>query len=318
MANGTPKKKAAKLPAQTRKTSGARTSQGRSKDEDIIEGVRVTHPDKILFADQGITKRDLIAHYVKVADHMLPHIANRPISLVRCPDGEGGECFFQKHASKGFPDEFRAVPISESAGKRDYLYIEDLQGLVAAVQMGALELHLWGAHADKVEQPDRMVFDFDPDEAVDFAMVKRAATDMHKRLKALGLESFPMATGGKGIHVVVPLARGHLWDQHREFAEAMARLMAEEEPDRFVATMSKAKRKGKIFVDYLRNSRGATAIAPYSARARKGAPFAVPLSWQSLGKLKNAHPFSIGEIPRGDPWRGYAKLKQRLPSPRRR
>lgn len=303
-----PKQKAARRPEPSRKSS-----LSKSKDEDIIEGVRVTHPDKVLFADQGITKRDLIEHYVKVADRMLPHIAKRPISLVRCPDGEGGECFFQKHASKGFPNEFGAVPISESAGKRDYLYIEDLQGLVAAVQMGALELHLWGAHVGSVEKPDRMVFDLDPDEDVEFPAVKSAAKELRGRLNKLGLESFPMATGGKGIHVVVPLAAGHRWDQHRDFAEAVARLMAEEEPDRFVATMSKAKRKGKIFVDYLRNTRGATAIAPYSSRARKGAPFAVPVSWEALSRLKNAHPFSVGTVPRGDPWNGYFKRKQRLP-----
>jgi len=309
-----PKKKAAKVSAQPRKAASGKT-HSKSKDEDVIEGVRVTHPDKILFADQGITKRDLIDHYIAVADRMLPHIANRPISLVRCPDGEGGECFFQKHASKGFPAEFRAVPIRESAGKRDYLYIEDLQGLIAAVQMGALELHLWGTHVDAIEQPDRMVFDFDPDEAVDFTMVKQAAKDMRKRLQSLDLESFPMVTGGKGIHVVVPLTRGHSWDQHRDFSEAIARIMAEEEPDRFVANMSKAKRKGKIFVDYLRNARGATAIAPYSSRSRKGAPFAVPVSWEGLSKLKNAHPFSVGDVPRADPWKGYARLKQRLPKP---
>ena len=307
------KKKAAKLSKQANKKPSPPPRPTRSRDEDIIEGVRVTHPDKVLFAEQGITKRDLIEHYIKVADRMLPHIVDRPISLVRCPDGEGGECFFQKHASKGFPDEFRAVPIRESAGKRDYLYIEDLQGLIAAVQMGALELHLWGTHVGDVERPDRMVFDFDPDEAVDFAMVKQAAIEMRKRLKQLGLESFPMATGGKGIHVVVPLTLGHSWDQHRDFAEALARLMADEEPDRFIANMSKAKRKGKIFVDYLRNTRGATAIAPYSSRARKGAPFAFPLSWPSLSKLKNAHPFSVGAVPRGDPWKGYAKIRQALP-----
>lgn len=293
--------------------SPAKSVVRRTKDEEEFHGVRVTHPDKVLFADQNITKRQLIQHYIKVADRMLPHIANRPLSLVRCPDGEGGECFFQKHASKGFPEEFLSVPIRESAGKRDYLYIDNLPGLIAAVQMGALELHVWGTQVDDIEHPDRMVFDFDPDEAVSFAEVKQAAKDMRARLKALKLESFAMATGGKGIHVVVPFQRDHSWDQHRDFAEALARLMAEEEPERFVANMSKAKRKGKIFVDYLRNTRGATAIAPYSSRARKGAPFAVPVSWASLGKLLNAHPFSVGDLPRGDPWKGYAKLKQRLP-----
>ena len=310
-----PKQKAAKRAAQSPRSPGRKSASSKGRDEDVIEGVRVTHPDKVLFADQGITKRDLIAHYVRVAGRMLPHIANRPISLVRCPDGEGGECFFQKHASKGFPEEFHAVPIRESAGKRDYLYIDDLQGLVAAVQMGALELHLWATHVDDIEHPDRMIFDLDPDEGVAFAEVKKAARDLRERLQELGLESFPMATGGKGIHVVVPLVPGHSWEQHRDFSEAIARLMAEDEPERFVATMSKAKRKGKIFVDYLRNTRGATAIAPYSARARKGAPYAVPLSWQALGKLANAHPFSVGTAPRGDPWKAYAKVKQRLPDP---
>jgi len=319
MATKMAKKLATKKAAASSRGPAASTSARKSsKDEEIIEGVRVTHPDKVLFADQGITKRELIAHYIAVADRMLPHIANRPISLVRCPDGEGGECFFQKHASKGFPEEFHAVPIRESAGKKDYLYIDSLQGLIAAVQMGALELHLWGAHVESVEKPDRMVFDFDPDEDVSFAKVKEAAKDMRGRLKALGLESFAMATGGKGLHVVVPLEPGHSWEEHRNFAEAMARLMAEEEPERFVATMSKAKRKGKIFVDYLRNTRGATAIAPYSSRARKGAPFAVPVAWASLGKLENAHPFSIGEKPRGDPWKDYAKVSQRLPNPGKR
>ncbi len=310
------KKKAAALSNRQATKAGAPAGKS-SKDEEIIEGVRVTHPDKILFADQGITKRELIEHYIAVADRMLPHIANRPISLVRCPDGEGGECFFQKHASKGFPKEFHAVPIRESAGKRDYLYIDDLQGLIAAVQMGALEMHLWGTHVGDVEKPDRMVFDFDPDPDVPFAKVKDAAKDMRGRLKALGLQSFAMATGGKGIHVVVPLEPGHSWEQHRDFAEAVARLMAEDEPERFVATMSKAKRKGKIFVDYLRNTRGATAIAPYSSRARKGAPYAVPVAWQSLGSLENAHPFSIGDKPRGDPWKGYAQVSQRLPDLRK-
>lgn len=309
-----PKKKTAGPARAARKTTGKAASSSRSKGEDVIQGVRVTHPDKILFADQDITKRELIEHYVAVAERMLPHIADRPISLVRCPDGEGGECFFQKHASKGFPGEFRAVPIRESSGTRDYLYIEDLQGLVAAVQMGALELHLWGSHVGDIEKPDRMVFDLDPDEGVSFADVKDAAKELRERLRALNLQSFPMATGGKGIHVVVPFARGHSWEQHRDFAEALARVMAEEAPDRFVATMSKAKRKGKIFVDYLRNARGATAIAPYSSRARKGAPFALPLSWPSLGKLEDARPLSVGQRPRGNPWKGYAEVRQRLPS----
>jgi bifunctional non-homologous end joining protein LigD len=183
--------------------------------------------------------------------------------------------------------------------------------------MDILELHIWGAHVDKIEKPDRLVFDFDPGDGVAFERVKEAARELRERLQKLGLESFPMATGGKGIHVVVPLSRGHSWDQHRAFAEAMARLMAEDSPARYVANMSKAKRHGKIYVDFLRNQRGATAIAPYSTRARKGAYVAMPLSWNALSRLEDAHPASVKDATRlaraGDPWKGYAKLKQALP-----
>jgi bifunctional non-homologous end joining protein LigD len=263
-----------------------------------------------------VTKRDLIAHYLSIADKILPHVADRPMSLVRCPDGITGQRFFQKHASDGFPDNFKKVKIREKSGTDDYLYIEDERGLVAAVQMGVLELHLWGCHVDDVEKPDRMVFDFDPDEDLPFAKVREAAVEMRDRLKAVGLQSFPMLTGGKGIHVVVPLTRGHDWDQHRDFSEALARVMAADSPDRFVANMSKKKRHGKIFVDYLRNTRGATAIAPFSTRARKGAFVSVPVSWPQLSKAKDAHPVSVGEVARfakGDAWAGYFKLKQKLP-----
>jgi bifunctional non-homologous end joining protein LigD len=299
--------------AAPRKTVRSSATDGAEE----IEGVRVTHPDKVLFAAQDVTKRELIDHYLSIADAMLPHIVDRPISLVRCPAGSGGSCFYQKHASDGFPDQFKAISIREKSGSDKYLYIEDERGLIAAVQVGVLELHLWGCHVGDVEKPDRMIFDFDPDEGLDFSHVKQAAKDMRDRLKDLGLESFPMVTGGKGVHVIVPLKPGHSWDQHREFAEALARVMAEEEPDRFVANMSKAKRRGKIFVDYLRNQRGATAICPFSTRARPGAYVAMPVSWQKLARLDNAHPVAVGEatrfLGRSDPWPDYFKLKQPLP-----
>jgi bifunctional non-homologous end joining protein LigD len=282
-----------------------------------IGGVRVTHPDKVLFAAQDVTKRELIEHYQSIAKWMLPHIVERPISLVRCPSGSGGSCFYQKHASEGFPDAFKSIRIREKSGTDKYLYIEDERGLIAAVQVGVLELHLWGCHVDDVEKPDRLIFDFDPDVGLDFSHVKEAAKEMRKRLADLGLESFAMVTGGKGVHVIAPLRRGHSWDEHRDFAEAMARLMAERHPDRYVATMSKAKRKGKIFIDYLRNTRGATAICPFSTRARPGAYVAMPVSWEKLARLDNAHPVAVGEaakfMGRSDPWLDYFKLKQTLP-----
>ncbi len=294
--------------------SVVRSSDGGAEE---IAGVRVTHPDRVLFAAQDISKRELIAHYLSIADAMLPHVVERPISLVRCPRGSGKDCFFQKHASDGFPDEFKAVKIREKSGTDQYLYIEDERGLVASVQMGVLELHLWGCHVDDVEKPDRMIFDLDPDERLGFEHVRAAAKELRDRLKEVGLETFPMVTGGKGVHVIAPLSRRHSWDEHREFAEAMARVMAEESPNRYVANMSKAKRRGKIFIDYLRNTRGATAIAPFSTRARPGAYVAMPVSWPQLARLKDAHPVRVGEAKRflggRDPWAGYFKLKQGLP-----
>jgi bifunctional non-homologous end joining protein LigD len=270
----------------------------------------------VLFAAQGVTKRDLIDYYLSIADLILPHVAHRPLALVRCPEGSGGQCFFQKHASAGFPDAFGHIRIKEKSATREYMTIEDERGLVAAVQVGVLELHVWGSRTDTLEQPDRMVFDFDPDEGLPFAMVRDAAKDMRDRLNSLGLESFAMATGGKGIHVVVPLAPKHSWDEHKNFAEALARLMEEEEPERFVANMSKAKRKGRIFVDYLRNGRGATAISPYSTRSRAGAYVATPVSWPQLARLKDARPATIEDakkLLKADPWAGYDKVRQALP-----
>ena len=293
-----------------------------AEDKSEIAGVHITHPDREMFAGEGVTKRDLIDYYVAVADRMLPYIEDRPLALVRCPDGTAKQCFFQKHASSGWPDLFGRIRIREKSGSDEYLYIEDVQGLIAAAQMSVLELHILGARADAVEKPDRMVFDLDPDEGLPFAEVKSAAKDLRARLKKIGLESFLMVTGGKGVHVVVPLQRKHTWDQHRAFAEALARLMADEEPERFVANMSKAKRKGKIFVDYLRNQRGSTAIAPFSTRARKGAFVALPVPWQGLAKLANAHPVSLkdaAKLIRGrDSWAGYLKVKQSLPLPKSR
>jgi bifunctional non-homologous end joining protein LigD len=301
------KKKPPRRAAPTRKPSSGND----------VEGVAITNPDRVLYPEQGVTKRALIDYYVAIADRMLPYIVGRPLALVRCPQGRGKECFFQKHASQGWPEAFGTIDIQEKSATREYMYVEDVRGLVAAAQMGVLELHVWGARADRIEQPDRMVFDLDPDEALAFDEVRAAARDLKRRLEDLGLQSFPMVTGGKGVHVVVPLARKHDWDHHRAFAEALARLMAEEAPDRYVANMSKAKRRGKIFIDYLRNQRGATAIAPFSTRAKPGATVAMPISWQRLSRLDNAHPATIENAARfagrGDPWSGYTDLRQALP-----
>ena len=285
----------------------------------VIEGVKVTHPDKVIFPGQGITKRTLAEYFLAVAERILPHVKDRPISLVRCPDGADGDCFFQKHASPGFPKAFKPIRIKEKRGSDTYLYIEDVQGLIACVQMGVLELHLWGSHVATLEEPDRIVFDFDPDEGMDFAAVREAARDMRDRLSALGLTSFPMATGGKGIHVVVPLTPRYGWEEVKVFAEALARTMAADEPKKYLAVATKAKRTGRIFIDYLRNGRGATAIAPFSPRAHKGAPVAWPVSWQALSRLKDARPATVETAAallkrqKSDPWDGYFDVDQVLP-----
>lgn len=288
-------------------------------DAQEIEGVRVTNPERVLFSAQGATKRDLIDYYRAVAGRILPHLRGRPLSLVRCPQGSDADCFYQKHASAGFPAAFRRVMIAESSGEGEYLHIEDLAGLVAAVQMGVLELHVWGCRVDRIERPDRMVFDFDPHEDVSFDRVKEGAREMRVRLQQIGLESFVLATGGKGLHVVVPLERRHQWPEHKDFAQALAQAMASDSPERYTTNMSKRARAGRIFIDYLRNDRGATAIAPYSTRSRPGAPVAFPLSWDALGRLKDARPATLKDAPARiarqsrDPWQDYFSCRQALP-----
>jgi bifunctional non-homologous end joining protein LigD len=293
------------------------TSVMEREDERTVAGIHITNPDRVLYPEQGVTKQSLVDYYLAVADRMLPHVVNRPLALVRCPSGHDQECFFQKHASPGFPDAFKAVAIKEKSTKDAYLYIDGVGGLVAAAQMGVLEIHLWGCRTDKVERPDRLVFDLDPDEGIPFDRVKDAARDLRGRLDELGLTSFPLATGGKGLHIVVPLIPSHDWDDHKAFAEAIARLMAEESPDRYVAVASKTRRRGKIFIDYLRNGRGASSIAPYSSRAKAGAPVALPVSWRTLGRVKGARLARVSEarkvVRRKDPWEGYFDVHQALP-----
>lgn len=258
--------------------------------------VKISNPDRVIYPDTGQTKGDLADYYAAIAPLMLPFLAGRPISLVRCPQGYAKHCFFQKHDSGSFGPDVKHVPIVEKdGGVEDYLYVDNAAGLLACVQMGTIEFHGWGAKASDVELPDRMIFDLDPDVGLDFADVKSAAQDIRQRLVDIGLVSFPMLSGGKGVHVVVPLTPGHDWETHKDFSRRFAEALSQAQPDRFVATMSKAKRKGKIFIDWLRNQRGSTAVLPYSARAREGAPVAVPLSWKELDSYDKASAFNIGD-----------------------
>jgi len=282
--------------------------------------VRISNPDRIIFPESGQTKGDLASYYAEIAPLMLPFVANRPISLVRCPQGRAKQCFFQKHDSGSFGPHVHHVPIREKeGGTEDYLYLEDADGLLACVQMGTIEFHGWASRATDVEHPDRMIFDLDPDEALDFGEIISAARDIRRRLSDMGLVSFAMLSGGKGVHVIVPLNPAHDWETHKDFSRRFAEAMSLAEPERFVATMSKAKRKGRIFIDYLRNQRGGTAVAPYSARARPGAPVAVPIGWEELENAKDAHPFSIAdadaliERSRDKALRGWGFADQSLP-----
>ncbi len=284
-----------------------------------IAGVRLTSPGKVLFSEAEITKEQLAAYLLGVSDRMLPHVSGRPLSLVRCPEGTDQECFFQKHTTKGMPSALRSVSIKESDGKTaKYLMIDSPAGLVSAAQIGGLEIHIWGAHAKTIEHPDRLVFDLDPDSGLTFADVREAARDVRKLMQTAGLESFALVTGGKGIHVVVPLDGSQSWDEVKAFAKGVATKLAENEPRRFTATMSKAKRRGRIFIDWLRNERGATAIAPYSPRARAMASVATPVSWSELARVEAANTFTIPDVKRrvkqqkSDPWKGYFETRQHL------
>jgi len=268
-----------------------------SDDGRRIGGVRVSSVGRVVYPEAALTKGEVAEHYDRVGERMLDHAADRPLSLLRCPDGISGDCFFQKHAGKGFPEAIKTMPIEEKDGDvEDYMYVTTTEGLIAAAQMGTLEFHIWGAARDRIERPDRLVFDLDPDESLDFARVKAAARQVRDGLDACGLQSAAMMTGGKGIHVVVPLRRISGWDRVKDFARTFAQTLAERDPDAFTATMSKSKRKGRIFIDWLRNERGATAIAPYSLRARPGAAVAAPVSWEELDDLTRPDGFHAGDM----------------------
>lgn len=256
-----------------------------------VAGVTITNPDRVIFPEPGVTKGELAEYYAAAAPLMLAHCANRPLSLVRLPEGMGGQSFFQKHAGKGFPAQIGQTDLPGE--DEPALYVTSAAGLVAGAQMGVVEYHIRGVLRDRPDRPDRIVFDLDPDEGLGFAEVKAAAFDLRDRLAALGLPTWPMLTGGKGIHVVGDLRRTAGWEVVKLFARSFAHLLAAEAPDRYVAVMSKARREGRIFIDWLRNDTQATAIAPFSCRARAGATVAAPLSWAALEAETSAAAYDV-------------------------
>ena len=261
-----------------------------------VSSVKISNRERVIDPDTGITKGQLADHYATVAAIMLPWVGRRPISLVRCPQGRAKKCFFQKHDAGSFGDAVKHVGIREKDGHEEpYLYIDTADGLMTCVQMGTIEFHGWGARIEDVEKADRLVFDLDPDEGLDFEAVRRSAFHFRDILKSIGLETFPMVTGGKGIHVIAPLVPRSEWPEVKDFAHRLAQAVAQSDPENFTAALPKAQRKGRIFVDYLRNQRGATAVMPYSVRARSGAPVAAPITWKEMETIATPARWHVGD-----------------------
>jgi len=305
-------KKTAVTPAKRRSTAS------RGGDIEVL-GVRISHPDRVLYPADEIRKRDIAEYYASVAEWMMPWVERRPISVVRCPDDIDAPCFFQKHIHHELPPGVATADLDGEDGDAPFIYVDSPQGLVGLAQGGTLEMHIWGSTVDRPEDPDRIIFDLDPDEKVPWSRVKETAVALRTRLADLDLESFLKTTGGKGLHVVLPLTPGRQdWDQVKGFAHNVALELVRAAPDMFTATATKAKRTGKIYIDYLRNYRGSTSIAPYSARARPGAPVSVPLRWDELDALETSTRYTIQNLAarlsalESDPWRDLPKTRQFL------
>jgi bifunctional non-homologous end joining protein LigD len=302
----------------------AKPKRSRSKKTALASaedfGIEISSPERVIFPELKLTKKDLADYYAAVEPLIMVDAANRPMTLIRCPGGRTGECFFQKHDKGTFGPHVKHIPIEESNGAvEDYLYFDDIRGLLASVQMGTVEFHGWGSKVEKVECPDRLVFDLDPDVGLDFNKVKTAAVRLKALLEDLGLKSFPLLSGGKGIHVVVPLDQSTDWPMVKSFAERFSRAISEAEPQTFTANIRKVQRKGRIFLDWLRNQRGATAVMPYSARAREGAPVSAPIAWEELDRYDSGHHFGIRDADElldrasSKVLAGWGKAKQALP-----
>jgi bifunctional non-homologous end joining protein LigD len=300
---------AAKAQAPVKRSPPARNAKA------IVGGVTLSHPDRVYWQDAGVSKRDLAEFYAQIWKWMRPHVVGRPIALLRCPEGAAGQCFFQKHAAAGIATEHLHL-IPEKGDK--IISIDDLAGLISLVQAGVLEIHTRGTTADDRERADRLVFDLDPGPGTGWKDVVAAAREVRERLTRLKLKSFVKTSGGKGLHVVLPI-KPTPWDKAKDFCHAVAASMAADDPDRYVASATKSKRNKRIFIDYLRNSREATAVAPYSTRARPGAPVSVPVEWSELGGLKSAGQYTVLNLParlgrlRKDPWAAIGRLRQPLP-----
>jgi len=304
--------------AESASTSRHVVAPSKDRSSTRVAGVAITHPERVLFPEIGLTKLDIARYYESVGSLMLPYLVGRPLTLVRCPEGRSEPCFYQRHAAAYFPPEILRVPVSAEDGGVVHGAVDSVAGIVSLVQMGVLELHVWGSRVGSLDYPDQLVFDFDPDPALPFASVVDGVRLMHDLLAGLGLRSFVKATGGKGLHVVVPVEPERTWDELKPFTRAAAEALARFAPETFTTNMSLKQRGGRIFVDYLRNRRGATSICVYSTRRKAGAPVAVALRWDELGPRMRGDRYTVKNVRRrlgqiaGNPWEGYAGLRQHI------
>lgn len=299
----------------------ANRSPARRTSGEQVAGVGITHPDRVVYPADGLTKLDVARYYERMAAWILPHLGDRPLTLVRCPDGIGS-CFYMKHANMSPPPGTRRVRIPEKTKVGEYLVVETVAGLVALAQFGVLEVHTWNSTARELEHPDRLVLDIDPGSRVGWAQVVEAARLVRKLLRGVGLESFPKTTGGRGLHVVVPLAPSPGWEASLHFSRQLAAELERAHPQRYTTSFRKAGREEKLLIDYLRNTRGSTSIAAYSTRARPGATVSMPLRWSELTTSLDPASFTLRSVPprlsrrRSDPWADYRHVRQRLPEGR--
>jgi bifunctional non-homologous end joining protein LigD len=305
-------------PAKATRARTPATSAGAKNGAAQVAGVAITHPDKVLYPEEKLTKLELAGYLEAVAPRMLPEIAHRPVMLLRCPGGREGACFFQKHPADSEPDSIDRVQVRGSKRLETYMAVHDAQGLVTLLQLGALEIHVFGVRADRPEQPDRVVFDLDPSPRSPWTAVIETAQRIRERLEGLNLVSYLKTTGGKGLHVVAPIRRGPGWDEVKAFATGIAAGLIREDPKRLTTHLAKAKRGDRIFVDALRNGPGASWVAPWSPRAREGAPISMPIPWSELTERLRPDAYTVRRVLRDrrllarNPWRSIEPAKQTI------
>jgi bifunctional non-homologous end joining protein LigD len=312
------KAKSSSTPATTAKSRAKRSTTASDRPGDRVAGVAISNPDKLLSPEAGVSKLDLAHYYEAIGKLLVAQVRDRPLTLVRCPNGWDKPCFYQKHANEGVSEFVERIDIRDSRGVQPYMMANDVRAIVALLQMGVLEFHPWGSRAPDLDHPDRLIFDFDPDEALGYDKLVEAVGVLRKLLDSIELEAFLKTTGGKGIHVVIPIAPTRTWDEVKAFCGAVADMIVKTFPDRYTSSMAKARRPGRIFIDYLRNVQGATAVAAYSARAKRGAPVSMPIDWSELADDVRFDRFNVKNVPgivasrKRDPWARMPRVRQSL------